>query len=113
MKKNLFYFILFKISFVLLFSSCENELSYHEKDKMPKLTMNAFIYIDSLENLLHLSYTGVHEAIKVEEATVEVRVNGDLKETLYPLAEDTEVISTKYLSFFDKQPLPTWRYSPH
>ena len=56
--------------------SCENELPFSVKDNPPKLVMNALINADSLTNVLYLNFTGRGYATHVENATVEVRVNG-------------------------------------
>lgn len=84
MKKTLIHLLSLAMGIIALLASCENELPYYDNNLAPKLTMNAFIYADSLENEIHLSYTGIHQVAEVEDATIEVRVNGELKETLYP-----------------------------
>ena len=61
--------------------SCENELPFSVKDNPPKLVMNALINADSLTNVLYLNFTGRGYATHVENATVEVRVNGQLSES--------------------------------
>lgn len=70
--------------------SCENELPFSVKDNPPKLVMNALINADSLTNVLYLNFTGRGYATHVENATVEVRVNGQLSESLRPLPPQTE-----------------------
>ncbi len=65
--------------------SCQNELPFNIKDNPPKLVMNALINADSLTNTLFLNLTGKDHASHIKNATVEVRVNGKLKETLQPL----------------------------
>lgn len=52
--------------------------------------MNALINADSLTNVLYLNFTGRGYATHVENATVEVRVNGQLSESLRPLPPQTE-----------------------
>lgn len=68
-----------------LATSCENELSFDIKDNPPKLVMNALINADSLTNTLFLNFTGKECAAHVKDATVEVRINGQLTESLRPL----------------------------
>ena len=70
--------------------SCENELPFSVKDNPPKLVMNALINADSLTNVLYLNFTGRGYATHVENAMVEVRVNGQLSESLRPLPPQTE-----------------------
>lgn len=71
-------------------SFCETELPLVLKDNPPKLVMNALINADSLTNVLYLNFTGRGYATHVENATVEVRVNGQLSESLRPLPPQTE-----------------------
>lgn len=81
MKKYLFTIII-SLSTLL---SCENEMPYNLHEKNPKLIMNAIINADSLTNLLYLNYTGKTEVADVEDADVEITVNGRLKEKAQPL----------------------------
>ena len=76
--------------------SCENELPFSVKDNPPKLVMNALINADSLTNVLYLNFTGRGYATHVENATVEVRVNGQLSESLRPLPPQTEAMPLPY-----------------
>lgn len=84
MKTPIYHLIL---SFIVLLTivSCENELPFNIKDNPPKLVMNALINADSLTNTLFLNLTGKGYTTHVKNATVEVRVNGKLTETLRPL----------------------------
>jgi hypothetical protein len=52
--------------------------------------MNALINADSLTNVLYLNFTGRGYATHAEKATVEVRVNGQLSESLRPLPPQAE-----------------------
>lgn len=70
---------------ILVSASCENELPFNLKDNPPKLVMNALINADSLTNTLFLNLTGKENYTHLTEATLEVRVNGQLKESLRPL----------------------------
>lgn len=76
MKKNIFLLMIA----VSLFS-CENEIPYNIKDPSPKLTMNGFLNTDSTQNYIYLNYTGKFYPEDVTQATVEVYINGELKET--------------------------------
>lgn len=79
---------------LMLTQSCENELSYNEGGVPPKLTMNAFIYTDSLKNKLYLSMTGETTIQSVSNSVVEVRVNDELKETLTAIHEQGTKLRT-------------------
>lgn len=70
---------------ILVIISCENELPFNIKNNPPKLVMNALINADSLTNVLFLNFTGREYAGHAQDATLEVRVNGQLKESLRPL----------------------------
>lgn len=70
---------------LFLFAACEHEIPYKLDPVNPKLTMNALINIQEEQNILYLNYTGKSNAGNVENATVEVRVNGKLTETCQPM----------------------------
>lgn len=74
----------------LLSASCENELPFNIKENPPKLVMNALINADSLTNTLFLNFTGREYATHAKDATVEVRINGQLTESLRPLPSKEE-----------------------
>ena len=80
--KTYIYHPLILLVIILVTVSCENELPFNIKDNPPKLVMNAFINADSLTNVLFLNLTGKDYANHIENATVEVHVNGELRETL-------------------------------
>ena len=79
---------------LMLTQSCENEISYNGGEVAPKLTMNAFIYTDSLKNKLYLSMTGETTIQSVSNSVVEVRVNNELKETLNAIREEGTQLRT-------------------
>jgi hypothetical protein len=81
-------FILF-IAFVIMVS-CENELPFNIKDNPPKLVINSLINADSLTNVLFLNLTGRNNTTHIKNAKVEVRVNGQLLESLRPLPPQNE-----------------------
>lgn len=66
-------------------SACENEIPLHLGSIPPTLTMNAFIYADSLTNRLYLSLTGEIAPQPPGDVTVEVTVNGEQKEVLHAI----------------------------
>ena len=88
--KTYIYHPLILLVIILVTVSCENELPFNIKDNPPKLVMNAFINADSMTNVLFLNLTGKNYANHIENATVEVHVNGELRETLRPLPMETE-----------------------
>lgn len=62
---------------------CNNEIPFNLKENPPKLIMNALISSDNQEDTLYLSMTGQIHTTPVTDATVEVRVNEQLIETVY------------------------------
>ena len=84
------YYPFIQLIALLTTVSCENELPFNVKDNPPKLVMNALINADSLTNVLYLNFTGRGYATHAEKATVEVRVNGQLSESLRPLPPQAE-----------------------
>lgn len=81
---------LFVLIAILTIVSCENELPFDIKDNPPKLVMNALINADSVTNVLFLNFTGKEYAGHVRNATVEVSVNGKIRESLRPLPATVE-----------------------
>lgn len=88
--KTYIYRPLIVLVIILATASCNNELPFNIKNNPPKLVMNAYINADSLNNLLFLSLTGKDSSTHVEDATVEVHINGQLKETLRPCPPQSE-----------------------
>lgn len=78
---------------VLMAVACENEIPFNPQANPPKLIMNAFINADSLNNTLFLNMSGQNQLGDVTNATVEIRVNGQLTETaeLLPKASEYEI----------------------
>jgi len=75
MKKNI------SILIILLFAvSCENEIPFNIKENPPKLILNAFINADQESNDIILGLTGRDRATTLDKASVDVYVNGELKE---------------------------------
>lgn len=70
--------------------SCQNELPFSIKNNPPKLVMNALMNADSLTNMLYLNFTGRESTTLAWDATVEIRVNGQLTESLRPLPIEQE-----------------------
>lgn len=74
----------------LTIASCENELPFSIKDNPPKLVMNALINAESQANLLFLNFTGKDATTHIQNATIEIRINGQLTESLRPLPPEQE-----------------------
>ena len=74
--------IIIAIVTVLLYSSCENEIPFNEKNNPPKIVLNAIIDINSEENYIFLTKTGKQDTDSVPDATVNIYVNDELKEQL-------------------------------
>jgi len=68
-----------------IFAACKNEIPYDIDPPTPKLVLNSLINADSLVNIVSLNYTGIVHSTHVDEATVEIRVNGNLVETPEPM----------------------------
>ena len=77
---DIFLFLLVIIST----AACNNDLPFDFKENPPKLVMNAIINADSTYNTLFLNLTGRNQIGQIKGATVEVRINGSLSETLRP-----------------------------
>lgn len=77
----------------LIIGSCQNELPFSIKDNPPKLVMNALINADSPTNILYLNFTGKENTTLAWNATVEVRINGQVTESLRPLPLEQEEIN--------------------
>lgn len=74
------YLLPFLFALTLIASSCENEIPFNKNENPPKLVMNALINADSINNMLYLNMTGQSAITHVTNATVEIRVNGNLVE---------------------------------
>lgn len=90
MRTFIHYFLV--SAFVLTIVSCEHELPFNVKDNPPKLVMNALVNADSLSNIVFLNLTGKEHMSHILDATLEVRINGDLKEQLRPLPIESEYL---------------------
>lgn len=82
----------------LLAGACENEIPFNLKDNPPKLVMNALMNADSTRNVLYLNLTDRQTMVYVKDATVEVRVDGILTETLHAEpADDNHSLPNRYI----------------
>jgi len=69
------------ILLILVFAvACENEIPSHIKDNPPKMILNALFNADQESNDIILGLTGRDYAITLDQASVDVYVNSELKE---------------------------------
>ena len=68
------------IGIILFSTSCENEIPYTPAQSEPQLIMNALLDAGEAENYVYLNLSGTHGLSHVEEATVNLYVNGKLVE---------------------------------
>ncbi len=66
----------------LLLGSCKNDIDIDLSNVKSQLTLNGYINADSTTNTLYVSLTGIHHPTEVNNATVKVTVNGQLRETV-------------------------------
>lgn len=64
----------------VLFSACEHEIPYTPAHSEPQLIMNALLDAGEPENYVYLNLSGMYGLSHVEEATVNLYVNGKLAE---------------------------------
>lgn len=75
-----------------LTTACEKEIPYDFKEHPTKLVMNALINADKETNMLYLNFTGKERSSSTQNARLEVRVNGVLKEELQPVYSGSEPV---------------------
>lgn len=83
------YYILLAVA-LLFVSSCEKEINFDGDETMPMQVLNSFVTHDSIVSV-HLSrsnfFLNNHGFIPLNEATIKLFVNGELKENLTHTAE--------------------------
>lgn len=65
---------------LLIAVSCENEIPFNIKDNPPKLILNSIISADRDSSDIILGYTGRDYATLAEKASIDIYVNGELKD---------------------------------
>lgn len=75
-----FLYLIIHIGIILFSTSCENEIPYTPAHSEPQLIMNALLDAGETENYVYLNLSGIHGLSHVEEATVNLYVNGQLIE---------------------------------
>lgn len=78
--KTFAIYLIICISTGLFTVSCENEVPYEPHYSEPQLIMNALLDAGEPENYVFLNLSGTHGISHVEEATVNLYINGQLVE---------------------------------
>lgn len=94
--KNKIFTILSVLTAIFFVTSCENDMPIVQNEKFERLVMNAFIDVDSTNNVLYLNLTGVDSTMDVKDAHIEVRVNGELKETEVALSRNEYPVKMQF-----------------
>ena len=72
---------------LLLLTACTNEMPFNEKDTESKMVVNALINTDCLENRIFISLTGKYDIETIKDVSVNLYVNGVLKEMPESIAD--------------------------
>ncbi len=72
---------------LLLLTACTNEIPFNEKDTESKMVVNALINTDCLENRIFISLTGKYDIETIKDVSVNLYVNGVLKEMPESIAD--------------------------
>lgn len=73
-------YLIIYISITFFSTACENEIPYTPANSQPQLIMNALLDAGEPKNYVYLSLSGMHGISHVEEATVNLYINGQLAE---------------------------------
>ena len=98
------YNILYTAIIALIFTSCENEIPLNVKERSPKLALNAIIDINSERNFIFLSKTGIDDIDSVNNATINIYINEELKEQLTKTAPPDSIfypVDSVYYEIYD------------
>ena len=71
--------LLIILSILIFATSCTEDIELNAKNTVGVLCANGFIYSDSLTNYLFVTETGMDRAAKINDARVELSVNGETK----------------------------------
>lgn len=91
MRNRIKYLLPALLGGLLMLAGCENEILFDGGDFKSQLTLNALIDADSLNNRIYLSFTGKTQIVSAGQVVVEIRVNGELKETLESISEKNRI----------------------
>lgn len=72
---------------LLLLTACTNEIPFDVKDTESKMVINALINTDCLENRIFISLTGKYDIETINDVSVNLYVNGVLKEMPESIAD--------------------------
>lgn len=80
---------------LLLFTACTNEIPFDVKDTESKMVINALINTDRLENRIFISLTGKYDIEMISDVSVNLYVNGVLKEMPESIADSSSYPKVK------------------
>lgn len=87
---------------VLFMVSCENEIPFDVKSNPPKLVVNALFESGKDENEIVLALTGKNNATFVTDASINIYVNGELKDQLTEASTITKPNGNRYVAYVTK-----------
>ena len=95
--KKFLYIALLAVVFPTIFS-CEHDLDLKIENTDGVLTMNGYLYTGQDTNVVFLSLTSKKEPLPVSTAKLEMRINGELVETLNSayMKEGVYILSKKF-----------------
>jgi|GEM_PF-408331 len=109
------YKIISTIIILSIFTSCENEIRFDIKENTPKIVVNAMININFEENYIFVSKTGKDHTDSVDDATINIYVNDELREQLTQFIVPGKLDSIVYYNYHnpsDKKYKTCLRFNP-
>ena len=97
-------YIISAIFVALVFNSCQNEIPFNIKENSPKLVVNAMIDINFEDNFIFVSKTGKDYTGSVNDATINIYINEELREQLTEFIEPDTVLyepDSTYYQYYD------------
>lgn len=70
------------VAVIMMCAACKNDIDTNFDDMSGVLTINAFLYADHDTNFVYVSETALNNPLPIVDATVEMRINGNLVETV-------------------------------
>ena len=83
-----------------VFNSCQNEIPFNIKENSPKLVVNAMIDINFEDNYIFVSKTGKDNTGSVNDATINIYINEELREQLTEFIEPDSVFYEPDSSYY-------------
>ena len=80
---------------LFLLTACTNEIPFNVKDTESKMVINALINTDCLENRIFISLTGKYDIETINDVSVNLYVNGVLKEKPESVADSSSYPKVK------------------